>query len=583
MKSLFKKSFSIQSQSLMSGSDKKKLKEKLSYRFKSLCSSNSSITADTFDQVLQNKKDLGVVKIHNPQATLYCQLGDPLFFEYSNQLYPSIYTLYKLPNLLPIVLIHAPVFKYISTGADLMFRGIINFDQVPETEGSLVSICIKGCPQPIAFGQTLKFTKKDKIDQSGKAVQIIHHVDDALWNYGSKSLQFNFQEEIEEEEEKENEEEEKEQEEEEEEDDDDQEEEEEEMKEKLEKLNIKDTTTTSTVSNNPSSTISKEKMDEIIETSFMGTIKVGIKDGELPMVLKTFFNKYMLYYAPSNEPEINIAKSSYKKVSKLLEAMKKRGLVETSEPTPGNIMVTRIVRSHPDYKSFVPLSDQDIVGDKPSQTKGDDDDQGDIDDPYGSTGTGLAPIKSIVPVYPLPNTFFEYAIEGKKYYTFQPEIKTMVGKYIVDHKLDDPIYRANIKLDESLANMLGREIGQSVGKNQLLPLIKEQMKLYLEISRSDGSVQYIQSKKIEIYAKKVANKYILEVHNLHLFSISLKEFAKDGMKEFAASTTVTQGIGKNYNIVKIQGNDADRVSTHLQQKYHIPSFCIDCIIHPSTT
>jgi len=64
----------------------------------------------------------------------------------------------------------------------------------------------------------------------------------------------------------------------------------------------------------------QHEMDTILITCFMSAIKTKVKDKDLPILVSTFYSSHMLACKPS-DVTVDIKKSSYKKLSKLLEEM----------------------------------------------------------------------------------------------------------------------------------------------------------------------------------------------------------------------------------------------------------------------
>ncbi|KAM9984138.1 hypothetical protein ACTFIZ_003828 [Dictyostelium cf. discoideum] len=638
---LFKNAFTVSSQSVMRGSGVKKLKQRVMDKYK-------GVTNEQIDLLINKKKDVGMVKLPN-KIQLISHQNDPIFFEINDTIYPTVYTFFKIPTFLPVVYIYPQVYQYIEGGADLMFQGIINKEDVPKTQGSLVSICLRGSNFPIAYGETIQDltiinttnAPDTPIEYKGKAISIIHYLNDKLWEYGTKKLPENFKSK------------ESEQQIEDDDDDDDNNDDDDddgsdntddgsddnengetnkkdniEVKDKTTKTTTKTTTTTTTTTQSSnfendinnlkikddendnekenttkttsttSSTtiITKEEMDEILLISFLGAIKKGITDSELPMVLKTVFTKYILYYQPKDRAEINIKKSSYKKVSIFLKEMQKQGFIELKEPSAGNIVLSKINRNNITYGRF---KLGEIVGSTINQNNGDTDDENggdndssdDIDDTFGTTQREFVQIKSINEVYSIPKQLKDYLNEKeiaivnnsdndtiikKKYYS-SSEIQKLVSSYIIENKLEDPQKRSKIKLDSFLNKLVPNSLIQKsvdvnglIEKNSFFMTFKDHsLKKYLEINRVDDSKEFREYDQIIIQVKKIANRFVILVSNLELFSIPVKELANEGQKLFAASTSIDK-LNSHKSTLKIQGNDLNRVSQHIQKKYGIP-------------
>ncbi|KYQ89361.1 hypothetical protein DLAC_10024 [Tieghemostelium lacteum] len=559
-KFLFKNEFPIGNQSLISGSDVKKLKTKLMNLYKNL-------TVNDLDVVFNKKKDVGQVKLLN-KINIYTHQGDPILFEYLDKLYPSIYMLWKIPNMLPRIQVHAGVFQYISGGADLMLAGCVDANEIPKEKNQIVSVVIRDQLYPISIGYTLQDQSNPDPSLGGKIASFLHLIDDKLYNYGSKKLPDDFITKI------------------------DQSYQVEKQSEPSDTTTTTTTTNTSTDNqpniessvdennnntnntNNEQQEISIEDMDKILMFSFLGAIKKGIKDNDLPMVLKTVFNKYIVYYTPigMGVDEVNLKKSSYKKVSVFLKEMESKGLIQLVEESPGNIELSRIYRNHPEYIKFKPFEmtrglqlEQQLH--EMENLKIQEQDQSQT---FGNTSGDFIPIKSITEVYSVPKPLIPWS-DNQNYLSFS-KIQAIIQKYIQENNLDK---QANMELDPLLFGLVSNEKFSTPvqwSKSVYYQKLKEILKIHLELTREltvGEDIQVRPYELIEVSCKKSSNKFVIEVKNLENFFIPIKEMAQEGMKHFSASTTIKE-MKNNKNILKIQGRSTDRVIGYIIGKYKIP-------------
>ncbi|KAH9037453.1 hypothetical protein EDB85DRAFT_2142399 [Lactarius pseudohatsudake] len=126
--------------------------------------------------------------------------GDPLWFGVgkgssspSDDLIPTVYTLWKYPTLLPALTIRTTIVPILVSGADLMVPGVMQAPAHTLT-GALVSIAQFACDArgpPLAVGRMA--IDADKIDNNGmnkrKAVIVLHTSKDHLWALGSRGGQ----------------------------------------------------------------------------------------------------------------------------------------------------------------------------------------------------------------------------------------------------------------------------------------------------------------------------------------------------------------------------------------------------------
>ncbi|CAK9139199.1 unnamed protein product [Ilex paraguariensis] len=111
-----------------------------------------------------------------------------MFFDINGrgtELYPTVYALWKVPELLPAFILRGgEVSCFIIGGADLMFPGI----NIPSEglhsflAGELWSVKVPGNPAPVAVGTTtMSSTEALKAGLRGKALRITHYYRDSLW------------------------------------------------------------------------------------------------------------------------------------------------------------------------------------------------------------------------------------------------------------------------------------------------------------------------------------------------------------------------------------------------------------------
>lgn len=100
----------------------------------------------------------------------------------------AVYTLWKNPNLLPLLYTHPPVLTKIQTGADLMIPGLIGPPfPAGAAKGRLVAIASSESPTvPLVVGvceiNVSGLTRV--VGEKGKAVRVVHWVGDEIFNNG---------------------------------------------------------------------------------------------------------------------------------------------------------------------------------------------------------------------------------------------------------------------------------------------------------------------------------------------------------------------------------------------------------------
>ena len=77
--------------------------------------------------------------------------------------------------------------KFVTNGADIMAPGIVDADDTIAVDDS-VWICDETHKKPLAVGIALKSGIEMVQQEKGKAVKMIHHVGDELWNLMKTSI-----------------------------------------------------------------------------------------------------------------------------------------------------------------------------------------------------------------------------------------------------------------------------------------------------------------------------------------------------------------------------------------------------------
>lgn len=125
------------------------------------------------------------VSFQDDRGSIYYDLqGQPLWFKTrDSQLYPTLFTLWRVAYLLPIVKVQAPVVDRLVGFANLMLPGCVPPFEGTMQRGALVAVASRESPNvAVAIGHcALNLTQFDEVvGRQGTAVTILHSLDDAL-------------------------------------------------------------------------------------------------------------------------------------------------------------------------------------------------------------------------------------------------------------------------------------------------------------------------------------------------------------------------------------------------------------------
>ncbi len=109
--------------------------------------------------------------------------GEIIFFEYNGRKLPTLRALLKGIIRIPQVVVDMGAVKFVVNGADIMRPGITQVDD-QVIENGIVAIVDERHKKPLAVGISQLSAADLRESSSGKVIKSIHHVNDALWEFG---------------------------------------------------------------------------------------------------------------------------------------------------------------------------------------------------------------------------------------------------------------------------------------------------------------------------------------------------------------------------------------------------------------
>ncbi|XP_040007517.1 eukaryotic translation initiation factor 2D [Xiphias gladius] len=574
---MFAKPFRVKSNTVIKGSDRRKLKADVSAAFPSL-------SAEELSELVPNKEELNVVKIYahkGDAVTLYVLHKNPLFFELEKRLHPTVYVLWRYPALLPTFRTWPPVLQKLIGGADLMLPGVVvPTSGLPDvTQGDCCAVTLVNNRAPVAVG-TAAVSSADmrSSGMKGRGVCVLHTYMDNLWAFGDKSGPPTLSdadseghgmngEEYE---------------------DNEEDEEKEEVEKCVEEEQIPGETVTDPVfsrieelslaeqeeekgekgneeddKNQDEQKTPQEVMDALLVQCFLHALKSKVKKSELPLLTSTFLRNHMFSCCPSGK-QLDIKKSSYKKLSKFLQAMQQQhNLVRVKELAKGVESIVEVDWKNPELRLF----------NVPKETDGEAAPVQEGETPYHPPeitylysvsarleplfldankrkGTILQPaeVRSIVMEYVKKN---ELVVENNKNYV-------TINPTLCDCLLEKSEYQEveSLKWDDLFSRTLGRmqECYQVMFPGQT-PIIKKGHIEPIEIS----------------VASRGSNKKVTLIKNLEVYGLDPAVVATALQYRVQASSVLHPIPGaKDKVLVQIQGNQIHQAGNLLLDHYQIP-------------
>ncbi|KAF7695022.1 eukaryotic translation initiation factor 2D [Silurus meridionalis] len=574
---MFTKAFRVKSNTVIKGSDRRKLKADVSAAFPSL-------SADDLKELVPNKEELNVVKIYahkGDAVTLYVLHRNPLFFQLEKHLYPTVYTLWQYPDLLPAFTTWPPVLQKLTGGADLMLPGVvISSTGLPDVnKGNSCAVNVVSNRAPVAVGTAAMSSREMRTSgMKGKGVNVLHTYMDQLWAFGDKSAppvisvtdpSVQAEADLDARESGE--------------------EETEEMARESEgqndvsgmtavesscqnfqDLSIQDgrkEEKTEEVHGEQEDTRSlQEQMDSLLFQCFLHALKSKVKKSELPLLTGTFLRKHMAACCPKGK-NLDIKKSSYKKLSKFLQSMQKEhSLVRVKELSKGVDSIVEVDWRNPELCSFCIPEDweppEDCAEDR----------------------------VSCEVVYKPPEITLLYAVTARLEPLFQDakkkkgtvlqasEVRSIITDYVKRNELVHEINKSYVNISPVLCDcLLEKSEYQEVGTLKWDDLFSRTLSRMQSCHQLQfpGQVPVVRKGQVDpidiSVASRGSNKKVTTIKNLEGFGIEPAVVA-DTLQHVVQASSVLHDVpgAKDRQLVQIQGNQVHHIGKLLLEQYQIP-------------
>lgn len=300
---------------------------------------------------------------------------------------------------------------------------------------------------------------------------------------------------------------------------------------------------------------STESPDDRLKRAFLMSIKKMGKKPPTPLLTSNFYRNHILEV----DSDIDIKKTTYKKLSKFLQDMASYNYLTVKEEPKGVEKIVAFNITHPDVVNTI-LSVTPSGG-PGSESNGDD--------------LFVKEMKELYTVTSETKKFFN-VFDIKCGEGIEPaQVKKYVKEYVCNNKLQDMGNIRQIHVDDML-----REVCQFDENNKVVPF---DVVLATITDRMDHS--YAMRNKNELktggkqatikmtLATRCGNKQVTLVDGMELFGIRLPEFAQACKVGVAASTSIIRPdcpANHNKGQLMVQGNQIRFVHKLLTDTYKIP-------------
>ncbi|KAI8818919.1 uncharacterized protein EV422DRAFT_535905 [Fimicolochytrium jonesii] len=592
---MFRKPFATKTESQLRSSDRRKLRAELLAAYPA---STEERIAELFGD--GGGADVTSVKFtahSGEQGILISIKGQPILWkDLDGNLFPTVYALWTVPNMLPSIMTHGPVLHKLFDGADLMLPGVIipaeGFGDLQY--GDIVSITVRGSLMPMAVG-TMAISsdeiKKSNYAMRGKGVHILHTFGDTLWASGDKStppdpvdeadtsgswseisyphsgMSTPVNVDV--------------------------------VTDSVRSLSMSVPDDEATQPNHTEAAdeddtssipqLTPAEMDTLLSTALLTALKTLPTDSKtLPMPSSILYANHIMPSRPRGT-HLDIKQSSYKKVGKFLKAMEKRGLIKLKE-RGGETLLVGVNGVHPLLKEFE--APRKIARDekkKDSQTTS----TGTGPAPGSSNGTNPAPpsINQIISITEFfkPSQkelrFFEEVGGSKNDVYSAADIRTAVTEYISAKGLVDDVNPRMVKIDPTLCDTILQKHEYTtidyLPRDEIVSRLRNQMPQFHQLNlpaSPQGSVTELRKgplKPLQITTEqRQGRKMVTKVVGLERFGVDPETFAGVLRGVCASSTSLSPLPGKanahpTYEVM-VQGNKVKEVCGVLEREYGVP-------------
>ncbi|XP_053310396.1 eukaryotic translation initiation factor 2D [Spea bombifrons] len=567
---MFAKVFRVKSNTVIKGSDRRKLRSDASSAFPTL-------TPQNLAELMPPKEELNIVKVYahkGDAVTVYVHNRNPIMFELEKNLYPSVYTLWRYPDLLPAFTTWLPVLEKLIGGADLMLPGVVvPSSGLPEVQrGTLCAITVVGNRAPVAVGIATMSTKEMLASgMKGKGINVLHTYRDQLWAFGDKSniptigpletpLALTKDE----------------------------------QNYDTSQVSLSETQVPETVLENlnlreeetdvpqmtpeeiedeqdlqesaPIQLSPQETMDNLLNQCFFHALKYKVKKSDLPLLTSTFLRNYLFSCCPEGQ-QVDIKKSSYKKLSKFLLTMQQRKILQVKELSKGVESIVEVDWKHPDIRAFVPPASAPEAQ-------------------IATEGMAEAGEKQYQP----PEITSLYGISAKMMPLFQDtghrkgdlltqsDVRSIIITYVKTNELVDPDNKNFVKINPVLCDcLLDKSEYNDISFlkwDDLLTRCLDRMQHSQQIT-FPGRSPIVRKGNIEpidiSVAQRGSNKKVTILKNLELYEIDPSSVANILQQRVQASATCSLLPGSKDRLqVQIQGSQVSHVGKLLIEEFKIP-------------
>lgn len=304
------------------------------------------------------------------------------------------------------------------------------------------------------------------------------------------------------------------------------------------------------------------------------------------LVISNLVLPYLPIWTPAQATLLHIKKTSWKNAKKFIKALDKQKILKSKDRDGGETVVLVIDFDNPSIETFVPykLPKKDTSGAETGGGGGGAAILAASSSGDNSIGQRLSQINLFRPKEQLSQVF-EASNASVKHLYLSTEIRTIISSYIESEELVSPSKKRLVKLNPVLANAVfdgqssidGEVLAKGVvPRDALIDRILESCLPFWAILRNEETRETVKAKaghapKIHLtYETRSGNKTVTKVSGVEVFHISPQPLADELQKACASSTSVNQLAGSSpknpVQEIMVQGPQKDAVFRALEKR-----------------
>lgn len=274
-----------------------------------------------------------------------------------------------------------------------------------------------------------------------------------------------------------------------------------------------------------------DSMDALLEGCVLSALRSKLP---LPLLASSLYSGHVLPRCPPGR-QLDIRRTSYKKLSTYLAHLQSEGLLALKETSPGVQSIVSVRREHPRLRGFSQMA---LPPSEPPKEGG-----------YRfPTIRELRSITAaVLPLFPGRSKGHTLGLD---------EVRAVIRSYVKENELQDPDDKSSVKMDPRLSDAAACS-SEKLSWEELFSRVMSRMQPAHEVTPADGGRPTVHRGALPpisfTVAQRTGNKKVTLVEGLESYGIDVANLAHEVQVGVAASVSVTP-LANGKQQLLVQGN-----------------------------